>query len=58
MDEILTVIKAIEPIGIAILIWRQRVADWERTELMKRQAETQLWIESLVSELLRKTEIR
>lgn len=52
MDELLTVIKAIEPIGIAILIWRTRVADRERAELLKQQQEMMLWVRSIIADLM------
>lgn len=55
MDEILTVIKAVEPIGIGVLIWRSIVADRERAEVMRQQQQTQIWIEGLVGELLSRT---
>lgn len=54
MDEILTIIKAAEPIGIAILIWRSIVADRERAVLMKQAQETQQWMRGLFAELLPK----
>jgi hypothetical protein len=56
MDEFLTVVKAVEPLGIAILIWRSVVADRERERLMQQQQKTQEWIEGLVAELLRRTD--